>query len=59
MGLPVVAECIEDRATLDLLSDLGCDLGQGFFIGRPVPADRLSFRYDGAGVRAEAVAVGT
>jgi EAL domain-containing protein (putative c-di-GMP-specific phosphodiesterase class I) len=43
MGLRVVAECIEDKGTLDLLSDLGCDLGQGYFIGRPVPADRISF----------------
>jgi EAL domain-containing protein (putative c-di-GMP-specific phosphodiesterase class I) len=58
MGLRVVAECIEDQATLTLLSELGCDLGQGFFIGRPVPADRLSFRYDGAEARAEALTVG-
>jgi EAL domain-containing protein (putative c-di-GMP-specific phosphodiesterase class I) len=59
MGLRVVAECIEDKPTLDLLSDLGCDLGQGYFIGRPMPADRLSFRFDGADARAVAVAVGT
>jgi len=44
MGLRVVAECIEDKNTLDLLSELGCDLGQGYFIGRPLPADRISFR---------------
>lgn len=44
MGLRVVAEAIEDKATLQLLSDLGCDRGQGFFIGRPVPADELSLR---------------
>jgi EAL domain-containing protein (putative c-di-GMP-specific phosphodiesterase class I) len=43
MGLRVVAECIEDRGTLELLSDLGCDLGQGYFIGRPAPADKISF----------------
>jgi len=46
MGLRVGAERIEDRQTLDLLRDLGCDLGQGYVIGRPVPADRLSFRSD-------------
>ncbi len=46
MGLRVVAECIEDRQTLDLLCELGCDLGQGFFIGRPALADRLSLRPD-------------
>jgi len=43
MGLRVVAECIEDQATLDLLRELGCDVGQGYLISRPVPADRLSF----------------
>ena len=55
MGLRVVAECIEDKPTLDLLCDLGCDLGQGYFIGRPVPADRLTFRTE----RADAPAVVT
>jgi diguanylate cyclase (GGDEF)-like protein len=59
MELRVVAECIEDEPTLDLLSDLGCDLGQGYFIGRPVPADKLSFRFDGADAPAVALSVGT
>jgi diguanylate cyclase len=35
LGLRIVAEGIEDAATLDLLADLGCDLGQGYFISRP------------------------
>ncbi|HXW82349.1 MAG TPA: bifunctional diguanylate cyclase/phosphodiesterase, partial [Acidimicrobiales bacterium] len=43
MGLRVVAECIEDPGTMKLLADLGCDVGQGFFIGRPVPAEALDF----------------
>ncbi len=43
MGLRVVAEGIEDAATLDLIGDLGCDLAQGYFISRPTPASRLSF----------------
>jgi diguanylate cyclase (GGDEF)-like protein len=43
MGLRVVAEGIEDLETLDLLSDLGCDLAQGYYISRPAPADKLSF----------------
>jgi EAL domain-containing protein (putative c-di-GMP-specific phosphodiesterase class I) len=58
MGLRVVAECIEDKPTLDLLSDLGCDLGQGYFIGRPSPADRLLFPSDRADVPAVALPVG-
>jgi diguanylate cyclase (GGDEF)-like protein len=43
LRLRVVAEGIEDRATLDLMSELGCDLGQGYFIGRPKPAHELAF----------------
>jgi diguanylate cyclase (GGDEF)-like protein len=39
LGLRIVAEGIEDRETLELLADLGCDLGQGYFIGRPGPAE--------------------
>ncbi|MEO8518090.1 MAG: EAL domain-containing protein [Dermatophilaceae bacterium] len=41
LGLRIVAEGIEDAATMDLLADLGCDLGQGYFIGRPKQAGRL------------------
>jgi EAL domain-containing protein (putative c-di-GMP-specific phosphodiesterase class I) len=59
MGLRVVAECIEDKATLDLLSDLGCDLGQGYFIGRPMPADRLTFLTERSDASAVALTVGT
>ncbi len=41
LRLRVVAEGIEDHATLELLSELGCDLAQGYFIGRPMPADSV------------------
>lgn len=41
LGLRVVAEGIENRETLDLLAELGCDLAQGYLISRPVPADAL------------------
>jgi EAL domain-containing protein (putative c-di-GMP-specific phosphodiesterase class I) len=34
LGLDVTAEGIETRAQLDFLSDLGCDRGQGYLIGR-------------------------
>jgi diguanylate cyclase (GGDEF)-like protein len=43
LRLRVVAEGIEDKATLELVSELGCDLGQGFFIGKPRPAHELAF----------------
>jgi diguanylate cyclase (GGDEF)-like protein len=46
MRLRVVAEGIEDVETLDLLSELGCDRAQGYFISRPMPADQLAFKSD-------------
>jgi diguanylate cyclase (GGDEF)-like protein/PAS domain S-box-containing protein len=42
LGLAAVAEGVEDQRTLDLLSGLGCDLAQGFFLSRPLPADKVA-----------------
>jgi diguanylate cyclase (GGDEF)-like protein/PAS domain S-box-containing protein len=41
LGLTVVAEGVEDEWTLDLLSAFGCDLAQGYYIARPMPAADL------------------
>ena len=41
LGLEVVAEGIEDEATLRHLEAMGCDIGQGFYIARPMPIDDL------------------
>jgi diguanylate cyclase len=43
LGLRVVAEGIEDKATLHMLSSLGCDLAQGYLISRPKTAAELTF----------------
>jgi len=51
MGLRIVAEGIEDDATLALLSDLGCDIAQGYCISRPKPASELAFRAELSAVR--------
>ena len=40
-GLKTVAEGIEDERTLDSLRDLGCTIGQGYAIGRPMPDTAL------------------
>jgi diguanylate cyclase (GGDEF)-like protein len=39
LGLNVIAEGVEDSATLDRLATLGCDLAQGYHVSRPMPAD--------------------
>ncbi len=39
LGLDVVAEGIESSPVLDRLTELGCDIGQGYGISRPLPAD--------------------
>ena len=45
LGLSVVAEGIEDRATANLLRSRGCDEGQGFYFGRPMPAVEFEQRF--------------
>lgn len=42
LEMSVVAEGIEDMRTLEALRDMGCDVGQGFFIGKPMPVEELS-----------------
>ncbi len=41
MSLIVTAEGIEDEATYLALRQLGCDLGQGYFLSKPIPAEGL------------------
>ena len=42
LGLEVVAEGVEDKATMDLLKEMGCDQIQGYYISRPQPAQNFS-----------------
>ncbi len=41
LDLQVVAEGIEDAATWQRLSEMGCDIAQGFYLGRPQPPVQL------------------
>lgn len=41
LGATVTAEGIEDMALVEWLVDAGCDTGQGYAIGRPLPVERF------------------
>jgi len=39
LGLRVVAEGVESQAQWDQLAAWGCDVAQGFLVGKPMPTD--------------------
>ncbi len=39
LDMHVVAEGIENQATQELLTNMGCDFGQGYFISHPLPIE--------------------
>jgi EAL domain-containing protein (putative c-di-GMP-specific phosphodiesterase class I) len=41
LGMKTVAEGVEDRADWDFLRTTDCDLAQGYFIARPMPAAEM------------------
>lgn len=46
MGLSVIAEAVEDAATLQNLRALGCDKAQGYHIASPLTMAALSGKLD-------------
>jgi len=53
LGLSVIAEGIEDRATADFLVSMGCAEGQGYFFGKPMPASEFEAKFLAAPATAE------
>ena len=47
LGLSVVAEGVESEPQLAILAGKGCDLIQGYLLGRPVSVDELTRKVDG------------
>jgi diguanylate cyclase (GGDEF)-like protein/PAS domain S-box-containing protein len=45
LGLSVIAEGIEDRATADDLAIMGCTEGQGYFFARPLPLSEFEKQF--------------
>ena len=41
LGLEVVAEGVEDEATWTRVGQLGCEVAQGYWIGKPMPSEQF------------------
>jgi diguanylate cyclase (GGDEF)-like protein len=41
LGLKVTAEGVETQGVWDILEILGCDCSQGYFMGKPMPVEKL------------------
>ena len=41
LGVPVIAEGVEDEAQLITLKDIGCDVIQGYYFSKPVPPEEF------------------
>jgi diguanylate cyclase (GGDEF)-like protein/PAS domain S-box-containing protein len=46
LGMSVVAEGVETRSVMERLGPLGCDVAQGYYLGRPMPAEELEIWLD-------------
>jgi EAL domain-containing protein (putative c-di-GMP-specific phosphodiesterase class I) len=57
LGLKVTAEGVENLKQRELLGNLACDEGQGYFFGRPQPARALRSWLSGHEARIEAGAL--
>jgi EAL domain-containing protein (putative c-di-GMP-specific phosphodiesterase class I) len=42
LGATVIAEGVETRVQWECLAALGCDIAQGYFVGRPLPPEDLT-----------------
>ena len=38
LGMKVVVEGVETKQQLELIREMGCDIAQGYLLGRPAPA---------------------
>ena len=42
MNMPVIAEGVEEKAEVDILKDMGCDVIQGFYFSKPLPVEDMN-----------------
>lgn len=57
LGFSVVAEGIEDSESYSLLKSLDCDMAQGYYVSRPLPASELDRWLETAGSTASGAGV--
>ena len=41
LGYETVAEGVETKEQMDYMKNIGCDMIQGYFLGKPVPAEDI------------------
>ncbi len=41
LNIRTIAEGVEDNAVMSLVTEMGCDFGQGYYIGCPMPAKKV------------------
>ncbi len=58
MQLQVVAEGVETAAQLELLSELGCDFAQGYYLARPQDSEALGCLLRDGSLRQPSLPVG-
>jgi EAL domain-containing protein (putative c-di-GMP-specific phosphodiesterase class I) len=51
LGLVTTAEGIETSAGVDWLANHGCDFGQGYFFGKPMPKDKMDLMINSKGAK--------
>lgn len=56
LELQVIAEGVETQAQMELLMQLGCDFGQGYLLGRPMPAPAFTALLDAPAAGKQAAA---
>ena len=45
LGVPVIAEGVETKHQLELLKKLGCEMVQGYWFSKPIPADEFEEKF--------------